>query len=267
MINWSKYFDKIYCINFTEFKIRHELMEYELKRVGILDSPNFEWLYTFRGPFQNLFTDMILNDGPLKTTSSKTSCILGHLNAIKKAYYNGYNRILIIEDDVRFLKNLNKIEQILQKLPEDYDVILLDRYITNYPHANSILYNPNTNINQEFKDIQDKTVLSAGCYVLTRKGMQTIISMQDMGWFLGIDILINRPQVKTYIKRAIATTAVAVQVPFNDSATRMEQNNGKTLFQKAIEFQKGYKCCGVNFNDYMMRKDGSQFLYGDYLVE
>ena len=35
MINWSKYFDKIYCILEIENLNRKQLLEYELKRVGI----------------------------------------------------------------------------------------------------------------------------------------------------------------------------------------------------------------------------------------
>ena len=35
---------------------------------------------------------------------------LGHYQCIREAYYKGYNKILILEDDIRFLKDLNKIK-------------------------------------------------------------------------------------------------------------------------------------------------------------
>ena len=266
MIQWQKYFDKIYCINYKEFQVRHELMEYELKRVGILDSPVFEWQYTFSGPYEELYAKMISADG-VQWSVARTSCILGHINAVKKAYYNGYNNVLIIEDDERFLRNIDRIEQILEKLPKDYDLIFLDKFINGYNNANQILTNQQYFINDQYIDIRQKIVQSAGCYILNRRGMEIIISLADIGTFLTFDMIFNLPQFINNTRRAIAKESVSIQVTFSKGQTSMVNNGEKTMMEKAIEFQRGYKFQNIDFDNYMMRKDGSPFYYGDYIEE
>ena len=86
-------------------------MEIELKRVGILDSGIFKWETTYLGPFEKLFAQMIRDQNIILSknffTDGRCSTVLGHLHAVKEAYYSGWERLLIIEDDERFLKDLN----------------------------------------------------------------------------------------------------------------------------------------------------------------
>lgn len=267
MIQWEKYFDKVICINFNEFNVRRELMEFELKRVGLLDSPVFEWMFTFNGPYEKLFTQMLKDTGT-HLTSARVSCILGHLNALKKAYYSGCKRLLIIEDDERFLKKLDRIEQILDKLPEDYDLVYLDKFINGYNIVNKLMKTPQNNINQEFIDIHDALVHNAGCYVLNRTGMQLLISITDTGTFNTFDMMFNCYQFKSVAKRAIARESVSVQMTFSKGQTTMVGfNDANELRKRAVFFQKGYKYININWDNYMMRKDGSAFFYGDYIEE
>lgn len=266
MINWSKYFDKIICINFNEFTTRRELLEFELERVGILNSGIFEWQFTFNGPYEKLFGQM-LKEKYINFTAARVSCILGHINAVKKAYYTNCKNVLIIQDDERFLKDLNRIEQILEKLPEGYDLILLDKFINGYNNANKILNNQNNIINEEFIDIKDGSVFNAGCYILNRKGMELIISMIDMGFYCTFDMLFNFNQFKNVAKRAVSKESVSVQMTFSKGQTCMVSDDDRTMETRAYDFQKGYKYININWDNYMMRKDGSPFYYGDYIEE
>jgi hypothetical protein len=49
---WNR-FDKIVCIHYLPYKERFENIKRELKRVGILDLPQFEWCYTVDTDFYN----------------------------------------------------------------------------------------------------------------------------------------------------------------------------------------------------------------------
>ena len=109
MIDWKKYFDHIYCVHIVEYKERRlELME-ELNRVGILDSGIFSFKYTFRTPLDNV----LLNSYNFSRASDaerfdvpKLNLAMGHYACIKEALGLEYKRILLLEDDIAFLKDL-----------------------------------------------------------------------------------------------------------------------------------------------------------------
>ena len=54
MIQWNKYFDKIYCIHYINAIERMPRLLNELSRVGILNSGIFEWFYGYDSPFFSL---------------------------------------------------------------------------------------------------------------------------------------------------------------------------------------------------------------------
>ena len=267
MIKWEKYFDKIICINYSEFRNRKQLMDFELKRVGILDSPVFEWEITFNGPFEKMFYKMV-HDKNNTLTQSRISCILGHLNAIKRAYYTGCKNVLIIEDDERFLRDLDKLQQILDKIPEgQYDVLLLDKLVWGYAYYQHILDKKENYLNDQFVKY-DKAAWSAGCFALSRRGMEIIISLNDVNDINISDFYFNYEKVSHLWTRVFSITPVAVQAIFSKAQSSLASTeDDKQKSKKALEFQMGYKYQEVKFKDYMMRKDGSPYYYGDYLED
>ena len=61
-------------------------------------------------------------------TPSEVACTLSHLKAIYIAYEKGYEKALILEDDVLFYLLpfwTEDIDAILQKAPKDWEVIRL----------------------------------------------------------------------------------------------------------------------------------------------
>lgn len=263
MINWKKYFDKIVCINFSGFKERKELMEFELKRVGILDSGIFEWHITFCGPYEERFCDMIkeFNYGnEVNINPTRISCMLGHLHTIKQAYYEGCQRILIIEDDERFLKDLDELQKKLDNMPskDEYDLILLDKFIYNYNYYNALLRDKKNYINDDWVKYR-ATICSAGCYSVNRNAMQVLISLYDSNNFGITDLFFPFENLSYYWKRACAIKPLSVQVVFSNNATTCGDNS------HVIDFQMVYKRQEISFDDYMMRKNGEPYNYGDYL--
>lgn len=162
-LDWTKYFDAIWCISYLPYKTRKELMTKQLDRVGILDHPNFNWNITFDSPYYEYLFNQLKTTNKLSYISklSEVKCALGHYSCIKKSQNQGYNKILILQDDVRFLKDLNQIELILNNRPENVDVIMFDKTLD--PKMVNIFFSEtNRNkINEHYAKRTDKLILWA----------------------------------------------------------------------------------------------------------
>jgi hypothetical protein len=109
MIDWKKYFDRIYCIHYLPYKERYRKCVDELTRVGIRESGIFSWKLTWDSPlFDKLY--QVCNAAP------SVGCMkigIAHYMCIKEAYELGFSHILILENDNVFLKDVDCIEKIL----------------------------------------------------------------------------------------------------------------------------------------------------------
>lgn len=181
MIDWARYFDHIYSIGYVKNDITK--LNSELKRIGIYDSG----IYSHEYSHSNIFVDSILqcilrNDMDKYEEDHKGFDVsLTHYKIIKEAYELGYNKILIIEDDSIFLKDINRIEEILNNLPNDYELCYLNW--TLYHQENAEIYDYNDYF-KYFKTNNDIWLFSASSYTLNRDTMLNIINFYE-------DILID----------------------------------------------------------------------------
>ncbi len=97
--------DQIYCIHFLPYTNRLEPLKQELERCNI----KVKFVYT---------NDLGRN--PVQQASE------GHLQCINDAIGNGYNKIIIMEDDVRFLKDIDKLNDSMNKLASDLKQAVID---------------------------------------------------------------------------------------------------------------------------------------------
>jgi hypothetical protein len=80
----------------------------------------------------------------------------------------GDERVLIIEDDSRFLNDITRIRAILEKMPIFHDIILFDHF-ANVPAETYAEYRRRT-VNDEYSEYDDLD--SCGCYSLSRHALQ-----------------------------------------------------------------------------------------------
>ena len=127
-IDWSM-FDHVFCIHHLPFRDRMPRLEAELRRVDLLDSPNFSFEFTVPS-----FYDKVVF-GATKSAGLNDLLTVGQLNLVLATYRilalseaMGYGRILIMEDDVAFLKDKKEIVATLEMLPERYDICLFDKF-------------------------------------------------------------------------------------------------------------------------------------------
>ena len=108
-INWKNYVDAIYCIHYLPNKERRKQVNNELERVGILDSELLKYHFTFDDTQDLVLYEHMNHDWIDQETNNLKLAInlcLAYYRIFKEAQTIGYNRILILEDDVIFLNNI-----------------------------------------------------------------------------------------------------------------------------------------------------------------
>ena len=110
-IHWNQYVDHIYCISHERNKYRHADLIDTLKYANIFDSDIFKFIVSH---------DIEYNYCNLHNTTQSI-----YLDCIQ----HNYERILILEDDIRIIKDELTIINHLNNLPSNFNVCLLDYQI------------------------------------------------------------------------------------------------------------------------------------------
>ena len=120
------FFDKIYVISLISNNINQKFIKYQFSELGL----DFEFIYGF--DFYN-FKNINFN----KLDSRTFSCSLAHYQAVMQAYNLNYNNVLILEDDICFIKDKNLIYDVLNNIPYNCDFISFDpRFDSQYDEIN-----------------------------------------------------------------------------------------------------------------------------------
>jgi GR25 family glycosyltransferase involved in LPS biosynthesis len=243
MIDWKKHFDHIYCIHYLPYKERYRKCVDELTRVGIRESGIFSWKLTWDSPLFDRFYQ-VCNAAP------SVGCMkigFAHYMCIKEAYELGFNHVLILENDNIFLKDADRIEKILNDLPDDYDICLLDKIPAVSAKYEDAVKNAT---NESFIDIDKKFYVLANCYALSRKGMEHVIKNQEKRLAISDTYLRfnNFMPEEPGLKRYAAITTIAIQNPgFALESENEKLRKVKSGINSNID---DYKRIGVKFEDY-----------------
>ena len=121
-------FDKIYVISLITNHDRRKFITYQMNELGL----DFEFIYGI--DFKSLTYDgsnhkieyPYTYDNNTSNTAGNYGAAIAHYGAIKQAYEFGYNNILVLEDDICFIKNKDLIFECLNNIPDDADFITYD---------------------------------------------------------------------------------------------------------------------------------------------
>lgn len=115
--------NNIFIINLPRRTDRKEQMKTIMLKSNIT---NYEFIEAFDGldnSIKSQYTELKKTNKTQIITSGHFACLLSHINAIKKAKENKYSRIMILEDDVFFNKDIfNELQTM--NVP-DYDLLYL----------------------------------------------------------------------------------------------------------------------------------------------
>ena len=248
-IDWTKYFDRIWCISYIPYAKRRDAIKREFDRIGISDHPNFEWNLTFDSPYFHMCKRVLDANPSLGRLLSDTElkCWAGHYSCIKRSALFGDERILIIEDDSRFLNDINLLESILDAFPHDYDVVLFDYSVgVSVEEFNRYKTNKVNDFYAKFVRLN-----STGCYSLSKQGISTYVSEYERK--------IVQADVYHYgfedgLKKCFSLKPISCQVTYGDCMS--VHNAGIWTIHNV------YRKSGIIYSDYNMN-DGKPYDYGD----
>ena len=175
----NKYFDNIFCINLEKRPDRKERLEKQLIDTKL----NVEW---FRGYDGDILKPFIDSNVLVRRTGGYLGCLLSHLEVIKISYRRGYERVLILEDDISIHKNLheefNKIANNIVNQNLDWDVLYLGHATFTSDYQIGIedrSWQPI--INEKYENQVVETVNSWTCHAraLNRKAMKAILDYYE----------------------------------------------------------------------------------------
>lgn len=208
---WSR-FDGIYVICSLSHKERISNVKAELERVECPDT--VEYRVDLPDPFIEKLQDSI----SFRKRSQRNSfrCGYNHYRAILSAYHTNKKHILLIEDDILFIKDKETLFKKISVLPDDYDLAMLDK---NY-NEESGKFSENTN--DWRKAI---SFFSSGCYALSRKGMERIIYLwkRDLstGRLKNNDNYFNNKDFAG-LNFYASFPSIAIQRPYSDCNTNIK---------------------------------------------
>lgn len=168
---WSM-FDYIGVVCFTGYQTRVIALKKELERVGLIGRVNFHW--DFPNPFEERLKASLRFQN--ERTRKAFNCGYNNYCIIKTAYELGKHNVLVLEDDVRFLKSLNNLKMMMAALPQDYDLAMLDK---NWPSLEYM--NRECILSRKKNDywIEFDKFFSSGCYAMSRKGMERFLATYE----------------------------------------------------------------------------------------
>lgn len=184
-LNFGSVFDHIYCLHYLPDSDRLPKLKSEFKRVGIDENADyFSWVYDYPSPLLDLvFEDERLNISlPIRSSGRphiKRSA-LKHYEIAKDAYENGYERILVLEDDVRFHNDVNYISNMLMNMP-DTDIVMFDKMVSSSPGENTKYAERVRELGKDalYGNMDGIFFIFASCYSLNRNGMKHIIEKNE----------------------------------------------------------------------------------------
>lgn len=130
MIDWTKYFDAIYCLHYLPNKERKVKIDSEFERVGILNSGILHYKFTYPSPFDKVLLRSLPYNKKFVLQHILPRAInagMGYYSIYQEALGLGYTKVLVIEDDIAFLKDVEELEDILNHIPEEWDFLRFDK--------------------------------------------------------------------------------------------------------------------------------------------
>ena len=126
----NEFFDKIYCVNLDRRKDRwnHAFDQFDklglnVKRISAVDG-SVKKFNKVKSVDPNKMEESL--DGHRYISPAEAGITFSHKTILMDAIANGYDKILMLEDDCQFTDNfLNKFTQTTSELPEDWDLFYL----------------------------------------------------------------------------------------------------------------------------------------------
>lgn len=215
--------DQIYCIVYNPYKEeRYDGLCKEFERVGIFNKVKF------------MYFDKVEN------LTGVESVVQNYQHIFADALSHNYDRIMIIEDDCRFLKNLSILNE-FKDIPADADIVYLDWHV----HPTHEMMHKIMNCNDLYYKLSlHDIVYLLTCTIYSRKMMlHTMLNYEYIKlpidhYFIYNKDFVDQECLKS-LNRYITCVQLCIQKEFEQAATP----HHKTYYPQ-------YQLQGVNLDNY-----------------
>ena len=137
-------FDICYVLNLSDRKDRRNNMETQFKEMNFDNINESTWLryhYTTKFPYNSLIASAFNESGKGRfTKANEYDCARNHYAIVKECYDRGFSNILVMEDDIKFLKNNETFLTFIHNIPVDYDILQFGGFTKIYQKNMMIIY-------------------------------------------------------------------------------------------------------------------------------
>ena len=235
-IEWSRYFDKVYCMHHLPQRNKWDRLWDELKRVGLAGNPIFEIRYTSPCKYDKMIWERE-KDENLNPEVSFVNIGLELHRILYEARYFGYKRILLLENDVAFLKDLSECARILDMTPKGFELVQYDKFVNDGCIRQYEKCVKEKALNDCFADARESILTSAACYALSAEGIEKMLHLLDeriVAPDRAFDII--------PLKKAVAIKNLAIQV--------FTEGSWSVRFDGVNYMHKVYANAGVDYAEY-----------------
>lgn len=218
-VPWRDWFDRIVCFTHLPNAARRKAMERELDRVGILGSGIFRFECTAPDPWERYVAEA----APRTAADDRTN--MGFVNlglatarVLREARWLGWRRVLFLEDDVRFLRDLSALEAAFAGTPWEWSIVQYDKFVDweMSPERYSSTVASRRIGDTGFFDGRGMFMPSGACFAADAQGMAALLDRLESRGPRPVDGLLGAVGVR----RAVAIRNAAVQVVFGDALVR-----------------------------------------------
>lgn len=176
-------FDAIYVLTSLATKDRIQSVTSQLNDSGLADTVPVHTVFAPNSRLISHIISVLPTVEYIRKNNWAFQCTIGHYLILHDAVAREYERILVLEDDIRLINDRREFYRLLNRVPDDYDIAMLDwwpyygsRGWTSGRFADYM----NSHKNEVWVRWADFFVLrSSGAYMLSSKGMKTLIEIQD----------------------------------------------------------------------------------------
>ena len=237
-------FDKVFTLGFTGLPLRAELMDAELSRVGLAA----ERIWQFPTPYDRALQRTVRCKAGMQSIPYFNSG-MGHYRAVKTAYELGAETVFVVEDDIRFLKDLDRLARTVEAMPDGWGVCLFDVLKADKDDISTVRASVARDKANAFWNRSWGNPRSFGCYAMTRTAMRWLIGRIEAplsipGFpLINVDLNLRADRVDPGIDVYYAAPNAAIQVCVGDGNFNSANGN----LNKYYDF---YRSIGVDIGNY-----------------
>lgn len=206
-------FGHVYVLTMSNRPDRRDMMERQFLKMGIPipdSDPRIRYFYGTPFPHNDIIAQAFNTSKRGRfTKANEYDCARNHYAIIRTCYDLGYDRCLVVEDDVLFLRNADVLINYIKNVPQDFDILqgggfTTDKRILQYMQTQDLWF--------RHKHVG---LWNASFYALSRRGMEFYLTFMDKMLFWVAD----GPLYKAPLSEGVINT-YASQIPLTIQADK-----------------------------------------------